>query len=156
MKTVLNIFLVFLALSPLTSYSQNNPFANPPGAALIRSSVLPHEEAFSQRTFIFAPDSVVLLWDIEEGYYLYRKSLAITDNNGSSIALGEFPESISITDEFFGESQVYFDRLELRLPLSAFRTSDNTLAFTLQYQGCAQDRYCYPMLSKEVEIQLLE
>ena len=154
MKTALLFLLIF---SSCTLQAQDNPFSNPGiGSALIRSSVLPAEEAFALNTFIEAPGTVVLLWEIEEGYYLYQKSLSVTDRNEALIDLGEFPAATTVSDEYFGESKVYFERLLHRLPLDAFSRQDNTLSFTLSYQGCAQDRFCYPMQMKTVELTLPE
>jgi thiol:disulfide interchange protein DsbD len=152
MKTVLLSLLIF---SPLALQAQDNPFSNPGiGTPLIRSSVLPAEEAFALTTFIEAPGTVVLLWEIEAGYYLYQKSLSVTDRNEALINLGELPAAATINDEYFGESKVYFERLLHRLPLDAFSRQDNTLSFTLHYQGCAQDRFCYPMQMNTVELKL--
>jgi len=155
LTSLLNAIIFSLMLFPLALFGQNNPFANPrTGTPLIRSSVLPAEEAFALNTFIEAPDKLVLLWEIQEGYYLYQKSLSVTAPNGDVIDLGELPESRTVTDEFFGESKVYFDRLLHRIPLSSFSTTDNTVSFLLQYQGCAEDKYCYPMQIQEIEIRL--
>ena len=123
---------------------------------VVRSSVLPAEEAFALSTFIEAPDTVVLMWEIKEGYYLYRKSISATDSSGSAVNIGELAEGEIITDEFFGEVAVYFDRIFHRFPLFNLAMNDNTATFTLQYQGCAKDLYCYPMQSQEVTLSLPE
>ena len=146
MKPVHVLYFFLLSFLPFSATAQNNdlgnPFGNPGvGTALIRSSVMPADEAFALSTFIEAPDTVVLLWEIEEGYYLYKKSIQIEDAEGRLIAIENFPESESVTDEFFGESDVYFSRLMIRLPQSAMT---GMAPYTVYYQGCAKDRYCYP------------
>ena len=152
LKTALLSWLLFSSCAAL---AQDNPFSNPGiGNALIRSSILPAEEAFALNSFIEAPDTVVLLWEIEEGYYLYQKSLSVTDQNDELIELVDLPVTKTISDEFFGESKVYFERLLLRLPMASFSKHNNILSFTLSYQGCAQDRFCYPMQYQIVELGL--
>lgn len=121
---------------------------------IVRSSVLPADEAFALSTFIEAPDTMVLLWELTEGYYLYRKSIAVLDDSGETVAIGELPAGETISDEFFGESAVYFDRLLVRFPLAALGMKDNAVRFTVQYQGCAEEKYCYPMQVREVELNL--
>ena len=152
MKTTLLSLLIF---SSCALQAQDNPFSNPgAGTALIRSSILPAEEAFTLNSFIEAPGTVVLLWEIEEGYYLYQKSLSVTDQNDALIELGDLPVAATISDEFFGESKVYFERLLQRLPMDIFSQQNKILSFILSYQGCAEGRFCYPMQFKEVELSI--
>ncbi|MBT6043655.1 MAG: hypothetical protein HOH14_09185 [Gammaproteobacteria bacterium] len=123
---------------------------------IIRSTVLPADEAFSMNAIIEAPDTLVLYWEIKEGYYLYRKSISASDTHGNSITIGELPTGAVHSDEFFGEVKVYFDRLLHRFPLTSLAMENNKVAFTLQYQGCAEDLYCYPMQKREIELTLPE
>ena len=44
-------------------------------------SVLPADSAFALSAYIEAPNTLVLLWNIEDGYYLYRKSLNFIETN---------------------------------------------------------------------------
>ena len=143
---------LFLFFSP-SLYAQG--FGLNTGGKLpeVRNSVLPTEEAFALSTFIEAPGTVVLLWEIKDGYYLYRNSLAATEA-GAMIALGELPAAITIEDEFFGNVEVYFDRLLHRFPLSALNVQNHSVTFELQYQGCAKDLYCYPMQHQTVTLSL--
>jgi thiol:disulfide interchange protein DsbD len=135
--------------------AQDSPFgAQGARSPLVRSSVLPADEAFALSTFIEAPDTVVLLWEIKDNYYLYRESLSVTAGDGTQIPLGELPVAEMITDEFFGDTDVYFGRLLHRIPLAAFPGDGNEVAFTLTYQGCAKDKYCYPMQIKEFVLTL--
>ena len=121
---------------------------------LIRSSVLPVEEAFAMNAFVEAPDTIVLLWEIREGYYLYQKSLKLENPEGRAVAIDALPEGDMIMDEFFGDVTVYYDRLLLRMPFAALSGTGNLAAFTVYFQGCAQDKYCYPMQIREIELTL--
>lgn len=157
MRTLVSLCLLAGILLQTTSALAQQGFGLDTGKRLplVRSSVLPAEEAFALSTFIEAPDTVVLLWEIQEDYYLYRKS--ITANSTDDVVdMGELPEGTTITDEFFGEVNVYFDRVFIRFPLSSLAMDHNTASFTLHYQGCAKDKYCYPMQSRMVELSLPE
>ncbi len=122
----------------------------------VRSSILPAEEAFALSAFIEAPDTAVLLWEIKQGYYLYQKSIRLVNNAGEIYSLPELPSGKVIEDEFFGEVEVYFDRLLIRFPLASLSEENNVANFTLQYQGCAKDLYCYPLQMTPVELTLPE
>jgi len=123
---------------------------------LVNSSVLPTDEAFAFTALIEAPGTVVLLWDIREGYYLYRKSISVMDADDRVIDIGELPAGEMLEDEFFGEVAVYFERLLHRFPLTALVAQDHTYAFVIHYQGCAEDLYCYPMQRQNVVLTLPE
>ncbi len=145
MKPALLRLLIFTLLLPLHSAGQPNSLENPfkntgIGTSLISSRVMPADQAFDFSAFIEAPNTVVLLWEIADGYYLYRKSIALKDAEGELIAITDYPEGETVTDEFFGESEVYLSRLLLHLPQKKL---SGTSPFSIYYQGCAKDRYCY-------------
>ena len=129
------------------------PFGGTPQAATsLVPDVLPAAQAFALNAFVEADTHVALLWEMPDGYYLYRKSLQLELPDGSSIDTYTVPEGDTVEDEFFGASEVYFERLLLRLPLSAIPadaigpTADGgrQIDLLVSYQGCAQDKYCYP------------
>lgn len=114
---------------------------------------LPAAQAFALSALVELPDRVLLLWDIEEGYYLYRKSLALTPlSGGERIGAPELPTGKQVVDEFFGEVEIYRDQLRISLPLAAGPAAE--LELSIQYQGCAEDRYCYPLQESTVRLAL--
>lgn len=153
--------LALLALLPASLYAQaelpapaTNPFANTPllntGAA--RPAVLPADEAFVLSAITEADHDIVLLWDIHSGHYLYHKSLQISTANGTALA-PVLPEAVAITDEYFGEVDVYYDKLLLTLPATQTGAhAGATVELRLVYQGCAEDLYCYPPQQKTVTL----
>jgi thiol:disulfide interchange protein DsbD len=119
MRNFLTCFFAFCLMQAGQVVGQET-FGQGRNTALVRSSVLPVEEAFAFSTFIEAPDTVVLLWEIQDGYYLYRDSISATYGQQHVTAdIGELPAGESHTDEFFGETEIYRDRLIHRFPLSA-------------------------------------
>lgn len=75
---------------------------------------------------------------VAKGYYIYRKSLKITDTSGAPVAL-TLPPGTEHHDEFFGDSEVYRDNaLVLSVPASIHGPA------TLHWQGCADKGVCYP------------
>ena len=117
-------------------------------------SVLPADSAFALSAYIEAPNTLVLLWNIEDGYYLYRKSLNFIETNNNSLGNPVIPASIQTEDEFFGEVEVYYQRLLIRIPFDPENVGDN-ISLQLNYQGCAEANYCYPMQFKELNLEII-
>lgn len=117
-------------------------------------SVLPADSAFALNAYIETPNTLVLLWEIEDGYYMYRKSLNFIEANNNSIGLPVIPAGILTEDEFFGEVEVYYQRLLIRIPFDPNKVGDS-ISLQLNYQGCAEASYCYPMQFKEVNLELI-
>ncbi len=77
------IFLCSLVLASanlqaqLLDNSSNDLFTNSNSGLTTSAvqSVLPADSAFALSAYIETPNTLVLRWDIEDGYYLYRKSL---------------------------------------------------------------------------------
>ncbi|MBN4053964.1 protein-disulfide reductase DsbD N-terminal domain-containing protein [Haliea sp. AH-315-K21] len=117
-------------------------------------SVLPADSAFALSAYIEAPNTLVLLWEIEDGYYLYRKSLNFIETNNNSLENPVIPMGIQTEDEFFGEVEVYYQRLLIRIPFDSSKVGNN-ISLQLNYQGCAEASYCYPMQFKELNLEII-
>jgi thiol:disulfide interchange protein DsbD len=129
------------------------------GTPALRSSnstadILPADVAFRLQVIPQADSSLMLMWEMPERFYLYRKSLQVETADGRVLEL-ELPAATPITDEFFGETEVYFDRLLARIPAQRLQAAKGAkLELLLGYQGCAQDLYCYPPQQKAVNLTL--
>lgn len=74
---------------------------------------LPPEQAFRLTVTKDGDDLVRLNWKISEGYYLYRKQLKVEGEPTSSVQRIESSVGTLKTDEFFGETEVYHDSLDV-------------------------------------------
>jgi len=156
-RALFQLIVLIMLLAPPWCQAQDSPFSTfGKGLPLIRSSVLPVEEAFALNTFIQAPDTIVLQWTIRKDYYLYRKSLGVMDDRGNSITLEALPEPVMMEDEFFGDVDVYFDSLTLKLPVSSVPHENGQFNFSVLSQGCAKDLYCYPPQEQMIELSMPE
>lgn len=117
-------------------------------------SVLPADSAFALSAYIETPNTLVLLWEIEDGYYMYQKSLNFIEANNTSLGLPVIPMGIQTEDEFFGEVEIYYQRLLIRIPFDPEKVGDN-ISLQLNYQGCAEASYCYPMQFKELSLEII-
>lgn len=112
-----------------------------------RSNFIPADQAFA---FDFQQNAhdLNLSWQVKDGYYLYRKQVAITPAQ-ASIAPVQLPDGEWHEDEFFGKSEIY--RHQLTLPVTINQASKGA-TLTVTYQGCAEAGFCYPPETKVVPL----
>ncbi|WP_054179693.1 protein-disulfide reductase DsbD [Trabulsiella odontotermitis] len=112
-----------------------------------RSQFVPADQAFA---FDFQQNQhdLTLSWQIKDGYYLYRKQINIEPAD-ASIAPPQLPAGEWHEDEFYGESEIYRERLTLPLTITQ-AAKGGTL--TVTYQGCADAGFCYPPETKKVPL----
>src|SRR5690606_8629638 len=124
-------FVQLASASPFTFGQQQEKF-------------LPVEQAFSLR--IERPDigGAVLRWDIAPGYYLYQAQLRFGGLPAGSEP--ELPPAQPYHDEYFGDSPIYRDSLEVVIP------AVDVAALELGWQGCADAGLCYPPQTRTVEL----
>lgn len=120
----------------------------------VLQSILPAESAFSLNAYIETPNTIVLNWEIQPGYYLYRDSLAFTASRPDALATPQIPAGVQHHDEFFGDVEVYYQQLLVRIPFDP-ESLTHELTLDLNYQGCAEARYCYPMQTETVTLDIL-
>lgn len=126
------LLLLLLAL-PFASAAQVFDLFAP---AASETTFLDPEEVFRVDPPVVSGDTVRVTAQIEPGYYVYRHRLSM-DADGAEIPLG-LPPGERITDEFFGETEVYRETLEFDVG------SASGGAVTLHWQGCADAGICYP------------
>lgn len=160
---LLGSLLLAATALPAVAQLQSSPTLGSP-TSIVEGVLLP-DEAFALSGFVEADGHIALVWELPpQGYYLYRKSLSVELPDGTVLEGYDVPQGVMVEDEFFGESEVYFERLLVRLPLrevpeSAFtRASDGAreLELLVSYQGCAQDKYCYPQQHTALTLELPE
>ncbi|MCT8671374.1 protein-disulfide reductase DsbD [Glaesserella parasuis] len=136
---------MFKIIFPLFSWST---FYLPATASLFSSQpkFLPGDQAFAFSSQQQA-DQLQLAWQIADGYYLYKKEIAISSNNAK---LGEpqFPTAERYQDEFFGEVEIYRNQLTIPVALEANATGQ----VLVRYQGCTKG-FCYPPEEVTLDLQ---
>ncbi|SOB75896.1 thiol:disulfide interchange protein DsbD [Marinobacter sp. LV10R510-11A] len=140
MRTIRSWLLMLSALSflatGLPAYGQS-PLGN-------NNDFLPVDQAFKYSLQDNNDGTVTLLWDIAPGYYLYRDRMKVEGNN-TGLNDVSYPSGKTITDEFFGDSEVYFNLAELLI------TTGDANALKLTWQGCAKAGLCYPPQTVRVD-----
>ncbi len=148
--------------SPFTAAAPASSSAGGIGAALdaARSETsegdfLPPDQAFRFDALADGPNRVRLLWQITDGYYLYRTRIKVT-SDGAGVHLGALvlPTGETKVDEYFGRQEIYHRQLIATLPVSHTGSTQLALPLKVTYQGCATAGLCYPPITKNVRILL--
>jgi thiol:disulfide interchange protein DsbD len=116
---------------------------------------LPVDAAFRFGAVPSGPDRVRLVWEIADGYYLYRERVKVgIESPSASLGALEMPPGQIKNDEFFGKQEVYHH--ELAATMSVIRSSNAALRLPLKvtYQGCADAGLCYPPVTKTLMVSL--
>ncbi|MBU2978278.1 protein-disulfide reductase DsbD [Alteromonas sp. C1M14] len=108
---------------------------------------LPVEEAFK---YDYQQDgsTLTLRFYIAEGYYLYKHQFKVVGKN-LTVQAPAYPDGETKFDEFFGETQVYYQYVTFTVSLSDI-TQDSVLK--VRFQGCADAGLCYPPAIREIPL----
>ena len=110
--------------------------------------ILNVDEAFVINASILE-NKVLVSWNIKPGYYLYKKSILIKSGDDPIKHRYMLKDESQISDEFFGESIIFKDNLEVDAEFS--NVNPNILNdIKVTYQGCAEGKYCYPKRIKSL------
>ncbi len=118
---------------------------------ITNNNVLSSDEAFIFSAYIQDDESIILTWTIKENCFLYKdkfKTYADTDLVEDQKIEGE---AIRINDIYFGNVDVFYN--------SVIQTIDKTEdlgSIKVVYQGCNEKGFCYPPISKEIQVDNLE
>ncbi|WP_171287421.1 protein-disulfide reductase DsbD [Acinetobacter sp. SWBY1] len=98
--------------------------------------LLPPEQAFQFSVESVNPQQAELRWNMPEQYYLYQHQFKV--EHGQQILALELPPAEDVYDENYGHTQVYYQKVSFKIPTQAAQR------YQVSWQGCAQDRLCYP------------
>ncbi|HET7268026.1 MAG TPA: protein-disulfide reductase DsbD [Oleiagrimonas sp.] len=127
-----------------------------PAAGMGNQEPLPPEQAFKFSVIATGPDQLLLRWNMPKGYYLYRDKTQLEAVDATGITLGtpQWPTGVAHHDAYFGSSIVYFDEVEVPLPITRAAGSADTLTLEARFQGCKQQGICYPVMTRKVTLDL--
>lgn len=116
---------------------------------------LPPEQAFAVEAITADGNTLLLRFTPARGYYLYRdKTQLRVDGDGLSLGAPRWPKGTQHRDEHFGDVVVYFDQVEVPVPVQRThaRPVDGTL--TIAFQGCQDGGICYPVMTRTLPVSL--
>ena len=127
-----------------------------PEAGSLSHDILHPDQAFRVSAMPLGAGSVRFVWEVEEGYYLYRDKFSITSlTDGLRVdnASLRVPRGKVKNDESFGEVQVNTGLLAIDAPL-LHGGGVAEAVFRVGYQGCKEGSVCYPPQQKQFRVEL--
>lgn len=117
--------------------------------------LLPVEQAFPFTTQMQDANTLLIQWNIADGYYLYRHRFGFNSNTpGVELGEPEIPDGKKKVDEFFGEVETYRHLLPIKIPIKRTDNAIENFQLTVDFQGCADMGICYPPQRNKVSIDL--
>ncbi|MGO1000359.1 protein-disulfide reductase DsbD [Lysobacter sp. CA196] len=154
------------AAAPLVSFGPRggaNPLlggSSPLGAPSAASAgtdalPLPPEQAFGFEAIVSDGNTLLLRFTPARGYYLYRDKTSLkTDQAAIAAGKPQWPRGTAHRDEHFGDVTVFFDQIDVPLPLLRKHADAAKLTLTANFQGCQTDGICYPPMTRKVSLDL--
>jgi thiol:disulfide interchange protein len=116
---------------------------------------LPPEQAFGFEAIADGGDRLLLRFTPAPGYYLYRDRTELRlEGAGASLGSPGWPRGVSRCDEHFGDVVVYFDQVDVPVPLRRTGAGPGTVTLRATFQGCQDDGICYPPMTRTVAIAM--
>ena len=139
--TAFFVLILFLSFPTFKLCAQN---------ILFNSKPLSSEEAF-KREFIFKNSTeIVIRWEINNSYYLYKDKFSFTSED-YFIDEVKLPIAQIKEDLYFGKTKVYYELVEATLIVRP-KTHKKTRTISLEYQGCWEGGVCYPIEKKFLKL----
>ena len=111
---------------------------------LLDSEPLSSEEAFQVDYLLNSQTEVIIRWEIEKSYYLYKKKIQFKSEDyfidQVKLPVGKIKE-----DPYFGKSEVYYEIVEAKIILIPKSKKNSKGTIVIEYQGCWDGGVCYPV-----------
>lgn len=123
--------------------------------ALAKDEFLPPQEAY-RYTIDAEGDRIVIHWQVEKGYYLYKKKMAVASTMATvQLAEPQWPKGEDHTDDYFGTQEIYRGNVDVPVAFTIpGGERPKKLALELRLQGCADAGLCYPPQRWKAEVDL--
>ena len=114
---------------------------------------LPAEKAFVYEAIATGPNEILARFTMPKGYYLYRDKTRFSATE-ATLGTPRWPPGKLHKDENFGTTTVYFDQVEIPIPVTRKNVSAQTLSLTANFQGCLEGSVCYPLTTRALDVAL--
>ena len=139
-----------------TFFNQSQSSNAPPTIGLDPSTLLRPTQAFIPSIHVqdVEKGELVLMWDINPDYYLYKEKIFITlKNSNGELEEIILPKGKDYEDEFFGKQEIYDS--SLIIPFQIQNAGNiNTAYFEIEAQGCAKSGYCFAPQPYELQVAI--
>ncbi|GAB1406190.1 protein-disulfide reductase DsbD [Thermomonas brevis] len=128
-------------------------------AGAMDAAPLPDAQAFRTEVIADGGNALLLRLTPAKGYYLYRDKLTLRLDAGKGLSAAlppaaRLPKATPYHDEHFGDVAVYFDQVEIAIPVARTRTEAANGTLVLGLQGCQDGGICYPPMTRRLAVAL--
>jgi thiol:disulfide interchange protein DsbD len=123
-------------------------------AALEPQALLEPQDAFRLTARALDAKTALVEFRIADGYYMYRDRFRFEAADGKVIAEAELPKGKMKQDPFFGRTEIYRDRVAIRVPLGGADLTRGRVRLKVVSQGCSDSGVCYIPQEQWVELGL--
>ncbi|MDP3559823.1 MAG: protein-disulfide reductase DsbD [Legionellaceae bacterium] len=123
---------------------------------LYAAKPLPADKAFQLSVTVHDPNTLTVQFQMAPGYYLYKDRFQFTTPNTDDLEVGKisYPTPLQKTDNTGKKIDFYIKQLSIPVPVLG--STEGEFPFSVHYQGCSQEGFCYPPLTKEIQLQFNE
>ena len=118
---------------------------------ITNNKVLSGDEAFTFSSHIKDDESIILTWTIKENCFLYKDKFKTFLNTNLVEDQKIEGEAVRINDIYFGNVDVFYNKVKQTID-----KTEDLRAVKVVYQGCNEKGFCYPPISKEIQVDNLE
>ncbi|MFC0679932.1 protein-disulfide reductase DsbD [Lysobacter korlensis] len=142
--------------APLVSFGGAGGGANPLLGGNTRNLPLPAEQAFGVDAIARDGNTLLVRFSPARGYYLYRDktTLKLEGAPGATLGRPQWPRATAHRDEHFGAVSVYFEPVDVAVPVQRTQPDATTARLVVGFQGCQTDGICYPPMTRTLEVAL--
>jgi thiol:disulfide interchange protein DsbD len=117
---------------------------------------LPEAQAFAVDAIADGGNRILVRLQPAPGYYLYRdrSRFELEGDPGLQAQAPRWPEGSAHHDEHFGEVVVFFDPVEVDLPVRRTHPDPARVTLVATFQGCQTDGICYPPMTRRLPVDL--
>lgn len=118
-------------------------------ASLQQQDFLEVDEAFKLTFQVASENSVNAIFQVAEGYYLYKEKIEFTTETGERPVSIQLPAATIKQDPYFGEVEIFDTDFSA---LIDFQTNVESMIIHAVYQGCATDGICYSPVNQTFDL----
>jgi len=138
------------SLAGVFNEAQSGPGQDP----VFKELALQPEEAFVYEAIGLSPETILVRFTAQPGYYLYRDkfSFRVIGNSGFEVLEVSLPKGTIKDDPEFGPVEVYFGQIEVPVRVNRPAGQEQTISLEAKYQGCRDGDICYPPQTTQVDL----
>lgn len=110
------------------------------------------EQAFDMNARFDRANELIVAFQIEPGYYLYRDKFEFSVIGDIEFGSPNLPAGVDHFDQNFGDVDVFYDYVEITIPFSRASPGETPITVQTIFQGCKEDSICYPPMERSMAL----